>query len=181
MAAYAYFIAELAKLSHAQLLALNAEHLAQTQDVSRALVGEQIPLADLRPEYDGAPIFQRRIDWLVEHGWNAVRRSRGDGDCFYRCAFSFQFAFSSSTAHPPGKPSPSHMLSESSMRLTSPSLLPRRCRPCPQGWRCCSRLGSSLWSYVSFVAPPRNELIHFCEVRRFLRDIHRDYNAHRHP
>jgi ubiquitin thioesterase protein OTUB1 len=34
--------------------------------------------------------FIAKIDWLVSKGWTGLRRSRGDGDCFYR---SMAFAY----------------------------------------------------------------------------------------
>jgi hypothetical protein len=40
----------------------------------------------LRAEYEnGSAAFVRQIDFLVKSGFGGVRRSRGDGNCFYRC------------------------------------------------------------------------------------------------
>lgn len=40
----------------------------------------------LRAEYEnGSGAFVQQIDYLVSKGYNGVRRSRGDGNCFYRC------------------------------------------------------------------------------------------------
>lgn len=43
----------------------------------------------LRSEY-AASGFIAKIDWLSANGWTGLRRSRGDGDCFYR---SMAFAY----------------------------------------------------------------------------------------
>lgn len=29
--------------------------------------------------------MKAKIDWLRAQGWHGLRRTRGDGDCFYRC------------------------------------------------------------------------------------------------
>ncbi|KZV89468.1 cysteine proteinase [Exidia glandulosa HHB12029] len=85
---------ELAKLSRAQLLELNQKFLEETglETRERALISQRLPMTVLRGEYDGAPTFVRRIDWLESKGYKTVRRSRGDGDCFYRCT-SIAFAY----------------------------------------------------------------------------------------
>ncbi|KNZ77356.1 Ubiquitin thioesterase otubain-like [Termitomyces sp. J132] len=57
--------------------------------VDRPLVDMVIPISELRDEYK-KPKFIEQIDWLEEHGFHSIRRTRGDGDCFYR---SFGFAF----------------------------------------------------------------------------------------
>ena len=48
-----------------------------------------VPLSVLRAEYSSTA-FIAKIDWLSGHGWTGLRRSRGDGDCFYR---SMAFAY----------------------------------------------------------------------------------------
>lgn len=81
-------VTELAKLSRAQLLELNQKFLEETglETRERELISPRFSMSQLRGEYEGAPAFVRRIDWLIDHGHTTVRRSRGDGDCFYRCA-----------------------------------------------------------------------------------------------
>jgi ubiquitin thioesterase protein OTUB1 len=45
----------------------------------------------LRSEYEnGSPSFLKQIDWLMQHGFAHIQRTRGDGDCFYR---SLAFAY----------------------------------------------------------------------------------------
>ncbi len=40
----------------------------------------------LREEYErGSQSFVRQIDFLLKKGYHGIRRTRGDGDCFYRC------------------------------------------------------------------------------------------------
>ncbi|KIM37190.1 hypothetical protein M413DRAFT_20368 [Hebeloma cylindrosporum] len=57
----------------------------------RPLIDAVAPMSSLRSEYEnGSPIFLKQIDWLVKHGFDHVRRTRGDGDCFYR---SLAFAY----------------------------------------------------------------------------------------
>lgn len=53
------------------------------------LVAVTVPLSVLRAEYSSGT-FIAKIDWLSAHGWTGLRRSRGDGDCFYR---SMAFAY----------------------------------------------------------------------------------------
>jgi len=49
------------------------------------------PMSALRSEYEnGSAMFLKQIDWLVANGYNSIRRTRGDGDCFYR---SLGFAY----------------------------------------------------------------------------------------
>ncbi|KAI0772483.1 cysteine proteinase [Trametes elegans] len=48
-------------------------------------------MTTLRAEYEnGSQTFVKQIDWLMEQGWIGIRRTRGDGDCFYR---SLAFAY----------------------------------------------------------------------------------------
>ncbi|KAG6891442.1 hypothetical protein C0992_006701 [Termitomyces sp. T32_za158] len=70
--------------AHERYLALFKESI-----VDRPLVDVLIPISDLRDEYKN-PAFIEQINWLEEHGYHSIRRTRGDGDCFYR---SFGFAF----------------------------------------------------------------------------------------
>ncbi|KAI0077636.1 cysteine proteinase [Panus rudis PR-1116 ss-1] len=59
--------------------------------VERPLIAPLAPMAVLRAEYEnGNPNFLKQIDWLVERGYQGIRRTRGDGDCFYR---SLAFAY----------------------------------------------------------------------------------------
>ncbi|RDB19661.1 Ubiquitin thioesterase OTUB1 [Hypsizygus marmoreus] len=77
-------------LTPAQMYDLN--QVLFTESVpSRPLIGEIASLAELRAEYeDGSPNFVLQIDWLQKHGFHSLRRTKGDGDCFYRStAFAF--------------------------------------------------------------------------------------------
>jgi ubiquitin thioesterase protein OTUB1 len=38
-------------------------------------------------EYSSNPNFVRKMEWLKKEGWHGVRRTKGDGDCFYRCGY----------------------------------------------------------------------------------------------
>ncbi|KAH8104097.1 cysteine proteinase [Cristinia sonorae] len=52
---------------------------------TRPLLGETSPLSVLREEYErGSATFLKQIDYLREKGYTHFRRTRGDGDCFYR-------------------------------------------------------------------------------------------------
>lgn len=54
-------------------------------------MAELIPLTVLRAEYEGGTdSFIKQIDFLISKGYEGIRRSRGDGDCFYR---SLAFAY----------------------------------------------------------------------------------------
>ncbi|CDO70422.1 hypothetical protein BN946_scf184999.g63 [Trametes cinnabarina] len=58
---------------------------------TRPLIGALEPMATLRAEYEnGSQSFVKQIDWLMDQGWIGIRRTRGDGDCFYR---SLAFAY----------------------------------------------------------------------------------------
>jgi len=50
-----------------------------------------VPISELRAEYEhGSPSFVQQIDWLEGKGYHSIRRTKGDGDCFYRStAFAF--------------------------------------------------------------------------------------------
>ncbi|KAL0952742.1 hypothetical protein HGRIS_006973 [Hohenbuehelia grisea] len=81
---------DLASLSQAQLYDLNQELLNDSVP-SRPLIDEVSPMTALREEYEnGSQSFVQQIDWLMEKGYKAVRRTKGDGDCFYR---SVAFAY----------------------------------------------------------------------------------------
>ncbi|KAI0351661.1 cysteine proteinase [Trametes cingulata] len=57
----------------------------------RPLISPLAPMTTLRAEYEnGSQMFVKQIDWLMEQGWIGIRRTRGDGDCFYR---SLAFAY----------------------------------------------------------------------------------------
>ncbi|RDX43650.1 cysteine proteinase [Lentinus brumalis] len=58
---------------------------------SRPLIAPLAPMLTLREEYvNGSQGFVKQIDYLISEGWIGVRRTRGDGDCFYR---SLAFAY----------------------------------------------------------------------------------------
>ncbi|KIM81941.1 hypothetical protein PILCRDRAFT_71406, partial [Piloderma croceum F 1598] len=57
----------------------------------RPLIDQIVPMSALRAEYEnGSASFVQQIDWLTNNGFDSVRRTRGDGDCFYR---SIAFAY----------------------------------------------------------------------------------------
>ncbi|KAI0668900.1 peptidase C65 Otubain-domain-containing protein [Trametes maxima] len=57
----------------------------------RPLISSLTPMSTLRAEYEnGSQTFVKQIDWLTAQGWIGIRRTRGDGDCFYR---SLAFAY----------------------------------------------------------------------------------------
>ena len=84
--------AELSKLTRAQLLELNQKMLEETglEANVRQLISPILPMSELRNEYGGGA-FVRRIDWLNSQGYRAFRRSRGDGDCMFRCTLRYSF------------------------------------------------------------------------------------------
>ncbi|KAI0632822.1 cysteine proteinase [Trametes polyzona] len=58
---------------------------------TRPFISPLAPMATLRAEYEnGSQTFVKQIDWLTDQGWIGIRRTRGDGDCFYR---SLAFAY----------------------------------------------------------------------------------------
>lgn len=64
----------------------NAQNfLDNTISATTPLMAELIPLTALRAEYEGSESFTKQIDFLISKGYEGIRRSRGDGDCFYRC------------------------------------------------------------------------------------------------
>ncbi|GAA5882335.1 hypothetical protein JCM3774_005073 [Rhodotorula dairenensis] len=89
-------LAELTNLERADLAAqLRDEHSRRAP-----LVGALEPLENLREEYErGSTVFVNKIDRLVRDGWTGIRRTRGDGDCFYR-AFVFSLLETYLALHP---------------------------------------------------------------------------------
>ncbi|KIK56177.1 hypothetical protein GYMLUDRAFT_827122 [Collybiopsis luxurians FD-317 M1] len=82
---------DISTLSAAQLYELNQNLLDQTADVQRPLIAKIAPMAELRAEYErGSVSFVKQIDYLEGRGYSSFRRTRGDGDCFYR---SVAFAY----------------------------------------------------------------------------------------
>ncbi|KAL4247706.1 Papain-like cysteine peptidase superfamily protein [Abortiporus biennis] len=64
------------------------------EDTQRPLISLLEPMTVLRTEYEnGNQVFVKQIDWLIDRGWVGIRRTRGDGDCFYR---SLAYAYISS-------------------------------------------------------------------------------------
>ncbi|KAG6830529.1 hypothetical protein H0H92_000201 [Tricholoma furcatifolium] len=61
-------------------------------EVDRPLVDVIVPISELRQEYStpDCEYFVAQFKWLESRGYNYVRRTKGDGDCFYR-AFAFSF------------------------------------------------------------------------------------------
>lgn len=49
----------------------------------RPLLGPLEPISALAAEYK-SETFLAKINQLEKDGWTGLRRSRGDGDCFYR-------------------------------------------------------------------------------------------------
>jgi len=76
---------DIRSLTPAQLYELNQNHLDDTVPSADPLIAELAPLSTLRAEYEGgSDSFLKQFDFLKEQGWEGIRRSRGDGDCFYR-------------------------------------------------------------------------------------------------
>jgi len=49
------------------------------------LIAKLAPLTSLRAQYEGgSESFVKQIDFLIDQGYAGIRRSRGDGNCFYR-------------------------------------------------------------------------------------------------
>ncbi|KAK0497745.1 cysteine proteinase [Armillaria luteobubalina] len=82
---------DISTLTTAQVFDLNQSLLDEATGVTRPLIDEIAPISALRAEYEGgSPAFVRQIDWLAANGYHYIRRTRGDGDCFYR---SVAFAY----------------------------------------------------------------------------------------
>jgi ubiquitin thioesterase protein OTUB1 len=65
---------------------MGQSHLEDAVPFSKPAIAELAPLSALRAEYEnGSGSFIRQIDFLKAQGYKGIRRSRGDGDCFYRC------------------------------------------------------------------------------------------------
>ncbi|THH09672.1 hypothetical protein EW145_g1856 [Phellinidium pouzarii] len=75
---------DMSSLSPFELQQLTQNVLDETAS-SRPLITESIPLAALREEYEnGSGSFVQQIDYLRSLGFTNIRRTKGDGDCFYR-------------------------------------------------------------------------------------------------
>ncbi|KIO30472.1 hypothetical protein M407DRAFT_242212 [Tulasnella calospora MUT 4182] len=62
-----------------------AQQLKDEEANKRPLISSAEPLSALREEYtNGTGNFLEKIEWLMSQGWRGLRRTRGDGDCFYR-------------------------------------------------------------------------------------------------
>lgn len=82
---------DLGSLTQEQIAQLQANMLEDLQDAdARPLVSTVQPMETLMNEYSSNPNFLRKMEWLKKQGWLGVRRTKGDGDCFYR---SFAFAW----------------------------------------------------------------------------------------
>ncbi|GAA6007603.1 hypothetical protein JCM11491_004222 [Sporobolomyces phaffii] len=78
---------QLGDLTDAEIAHLTAT-LREEQANARPLLGEVEPLERLLEEYQLGTGYALKVQGLLDDGWTAFRRSRGDGDCFYR-AFLF--------------------------------------------------------------------------------------------
>ncbi|KAJ3972454.1 cysteine proteinase [Lentinula raphanica] len=88
---------DISTLSAAQIYELNQNLLDLTSDVQRPLIAALTPISELRAEYEnGSPAFVKQIDYLQSQGYSSIRRTRGDGDCFYR---SVAFAYVENLLH----------------------------------------------------------------------------------
>ncbi|KAI0045182.1 cysteine proteinase [Auriscalpium vulgare] len=82
---------DLASLTPAQLYDLNQSAINDLTASDRPLIAPVAPLDVLRAEYErGSQSFVQQIDFLQRQGYQGIRRTRGDGDCFYR---SLAFAY----------------------------------------------------------------------------------------
>jgi len=82
---------DIRSLTPAQRYELNQNHLDDSKRSTDPLIAELKPLSTLRAEYEGgSESFLKQIDFLQGQGYEGIRRSRGDGDCFYR---SLVFAY----------------------------------------------------------------------------------------
>jgi len=84
---------DIRSLTPAQLYELNQSHLddSTATPTKDPLIAELAPLSTLRADYEGgSESFIKQIDFLKDQGFEGIRRSRGDGDCFYR---SLVFAY----------------------------------------------------------------------------------------
>ncbi|QRW14029.1 peptidase C65 otubain protein [Ceratobasidium sp. AG-Ba] len=102
----------LRSLSDEDIFALT-QNIKNEEASRRPLVSPISPLSELRAEF--SPLSEavqeytgpnsnvlRKIDWLQKHGgWSGIRRTRGDGDCFYR-SLAFAYVEKIMTAPEPG-------------------------------------------------------------------------------
>ncbi|CAE6387480.1 unnamed protein product [Rhizoctonia solani] len=107
---------DLQSLSDEDIFALT-QNIKNEEASRRPLVSPISPLWELRLEFSptadttdsGVSDYEgpsanvlRKIDWLRTHGgWQAIRRTRGDGDCFYR-SLAFAYIEKIMTAPEPG-------------------------------------------------------------------------------
>ncbi|PCH43001.1 cysteine proteinase [Wolfiporia cocos MD-104 SS10] len=81
---------DLDSLTPLQTYEMNENFLSESVP-DRPLIAPLAPMATLRTEYEGgSQLFVKQIDWLTKYGYAGIRRTRGDGDCFYR---SLAFAY----------------------------------------------------------------------------------------
>ena len=73
----------LGDLTDAEIAQLTA-NLKDEQAKERPLLGEIEPLGRLMEEYQEGSGYKMKVQKLIDDGWSGIRRSRGDGDCFYR-------------------------------------------------------------------------------------------------
>ncbi|KAK4049962.1 hypothetical protein OIV83_003786 [Microbotryomycetes sp. JL201] len=78
----------LSDLSDYEIAQLTSQ-LKEEQASQRPLVGPLEPLDNLLHEYHNETIVSK-IKHLEQNSWTGLRRTRGDGDCFYR-AFAFSY------------------------------------------------------------------------------------------
>ncbi|GAA5877973.1 hypothetical protein JCM16303_002798 [Sporobolomyces ruberrimus] len=90
---------KLGDLTDAEIAQLTAS-IKDEQAKERPLLGTVEPLERLLEEYQEGTGYRTKVKRLIEDGWTGIRRSRGDGDCFYR-AFIFSL-LSSYLARPAG-------------------------------------------------------------------------------
>jgi len=75
---------EISDLTPSQLYEMN-QNLYDDSIPNRPLIDQIVPMSVLRAEYEnGSASFVQQIDWLTNNGFDSIRRTRGDGDCFYR-------------------------------------------------------------------------------------------------
>ncbi|GLB44629.1 putative cysteine proteinase [Lyophyllum shimeji] len=112
------FPTDIASLTPAQLYELNLGLFNESLP-DRPLIDEIAPISELRAEYEnGSPSFVQQISWLEGQGFHSIRRTRGDGDCFYR---STAFAFVERLIHAPN-PDSSVQHALSTLEATLPML-----------------------------------------------------------
>ncbi|KAG8857827.1 hypothetical protein FRB96_005546 [Tulasnella sp. 330] len=61
------------------------QQLKEEEANKRPLISAALDISILRAEYEhGNQAIREKIGWLQSQGWHGMRRTRGDGDCFYR-------------------------------------------------------------------------------------------------